>query len=376
MTSKDLEFHIAQVNSAIKLSRKKFRSDRKKEVYQNLINLFKAIKKSEYQKFDITRLKTCRALLNIIYVQIEFLDYKYLTEIPFQIISCLNVVKSDWIDNPDLFSIVFSNNSKGLTDYYNWSLDERSINEINRICNTLGFNIRYDHGLIHISQPRFFTNDFLSSIPVYHELGHFIDSNYGISRYAVDDPSFKPQKYDSTNYSKHQLYSYMAEHFADLFSAQYLTNLMVKVLNFISFGNSESFDHPSTDNRISIIEAFISGTGTPEDLEIVSQLKKATKVQTKRKLNERDLIIREKIPSSNPFELDKQVKLSEPHEVHALYSFGWENFNESEIFSEKYPLPYDRLKRINFLIKKSIDLTIPRPKYIDLSTILPHHWLP
>lgn len=376
MTSKDLEFHIAQVDSVIKLSRKKFRSDRKKEVYQNLINLFQAIKNSEYHQYDILRLNFCRDLLNIIYVQVEFLDYKYLKDIPFQLISCLNNVVDDWIDNPELFSIVFSSNSKGLTDYYNWNLDERSINSINRLCNSLGFGVNYDHGLIHISQPRYFTNDFLSSIPVYHELGHFIDANYGISRYALDDAKFQLQKYKAKNHDKEQLYSYMAEHFADIFAAQYLTDLMTKVLNYTSFQVPNSYEHPSTSNRIAIIETFLNGSGTSENLEIVHQLKKATKIQTKRKLVERELLIREKTPSLNPFELDKKVMLSEPAEVHTLFSLGWNNFNEGGYFVEKYPQPVDRLNRINFLIGKTIDLSITRNRFFDLSTILPLRWLP
>lgn len=378
MTSNDLEFHIAQVESLITQCRSKFQTSQKEQIYSNRIQLFNSIASSKYENFDIVKLKQSSFLLNFIAREIEFLDFKSKKEIPYKLIQCLNLILEDWIDDKHLFTIAFSSNSKNLTDYYTPVITETTLKSLNHVTESLGLNFVYEYGLIQISQPRFFINDFLSSIPTYHELGHFIDNNYGISEHASSKLPKNLSKHPIVN-SEKQRKDYLAEHFANIFAAQYLAELIIEKINFTSFGgkNDQEYSaHPSIEKRISIINTFLTNSGPDEDLEIINQLKESTKIKTGMKSFERELINRKIELTQNPFMLDKKVKLNASEELHSLFIEGWNSFYNSEKFKIRYPEPIKRLKRINKLIEQTIDSTMKAPNYFGLSTILPRHWLP
>ncbi|RLD66394.1 MAG: hypothetical protein DRI84_04925 [Bacteroidetes bacterium] len=371
MSREEFELNIAQVESVISSCRSSFRSKRQQAIYNNLIILFESIK-SKYTSFDFRQLLFCKFILHRVYIGIEFLNYESASNIPIQLIACLDLVMEDWIDNPNFFSIVFSHNSSALNEFHTWALNENDIASINRTCHKINLGATYDHGLIHISQPRFFNNDFLSNIPTYHEIGHFVEANYMISTNIIQDSTFIYQ--DSTSLNKLklsvkndriQLSSYLSEHFADIFAAQYLGNAMIENLNFVAMNGQPGPEHPSTNKRLKVISAFLTGSGDKEDLDIVERLKKATEIQTKRKHKQRELKDRRIPLSVDPFVTDKAAQLNNKNEVYDLVVRGWENFMSHTAFSRKYQNPTERNYRINKLIKKTIDITFINQNFIS-----------
>lgn len=189
MTRPEFELRIAQVDTVIRSCSYSFKNKTQEKSYKNLLALFKAIK-DRYTGYDVTKLNFCSQILDIVYTEIEYLDYKSDKDIPKHLIGCLEIALSDWIDNPDLFSFVFLSNNQSLHQFFTLTLDEDSIDKINRNCTYLNLGVEYNHSLIPITQSRFFNNSFLSNIPAYHELGHFIDSYYMISKKAVQSSTF------------------------------------------------------------------------------------------------------------------------------------------------------------------------------------------
>src|ERR1035437_2697498 len=133
MNYQKLELHITQIQRTIALCKNSFPNHSKKQVvYDNLIKLFNAIKKSNYHQFKIEDLDNTKGSLDIIYNGIQFLDYKDENEIPKRLIFCLNLALNDWIiDGTNKYYIVISHNNnlteflfvndldEGLVDAYN-----------------------------------------------------------------------------------------------------------------------------------------------------------------------------------------------------------------------------------------------------------------
>ena len=166
-----LELQIAQVERLIKNSRKKFSNKKKKEIYTNIIALFTNIKNSKYQSFSPSDLFYTKLALDIVFYSIEFLNYKTEKGIPKRLIFCLNKVLDDWILNgTDKYFIVVSYN-KTPDNFFIWGFDQEQLNGLQPLFKSL-FSVDYSQSLIQISKPKFLSNDYLSSIPLYHELGH------------------------------------------------------------------------------------------------------------------------------------------------------------------------------------------------------------
>lgn len=360
MTVSDLEFHIAQVDSVIKQCRKFFLSKEKRNIYSNRVNLFKGIANSNLDNFDIEKIQQARLLLHHIAQEIEFLDFRSIKEVPKKLIKCLRLVRDEWLDEPNHFTIVFSNNSKSLMHYYTLPFDVGKLDDLNHVCSALHLEENYKHGLIHISQPRFFINDFLSSIPVYHEMGHFIDNIYGISEHASNNLPNTLSKHLQIR-GKERL-NYIREHFANIFAAQYLSNSIIKKIDYSCLREDEktsgNLTHPSIIDRISIVNTSLTNSGPDEDFEIIDQLKESTKFKTGLKSGEKELLVRQVELKINPFTSEKAVKLEKKSEVHTLFFEGWNSFNDSVSYKNKYPEPLKRLNKINLLINKTLDKTL------------------
>jgi hypothetical protein len=370
MTRQEFELHIAQVETVIKNCRCNFKSKQHQEIYNNLISLFQAVK-TKYTNFDKLNLEFCnKFVLRKICLDVEFLHYEKKRDIPIHLISCLDLCLNDWIDNPDFFSITFSEKGIFFQEFMTLTYQDVLLNEINNWTRVY-LNNEYTHGLIQICQPRFFNHDFLSNIPCYHELGHFIENTYSVAFWIIKNKDFEYVTPTFTLRSRNkdeqsQLIHYLKEHFCDLFAVQYLGKVLSENLNFVAENHDYGTEHPSTMRRIAVIETFLSNSGDPNDLLIVSLLKEATKVQTRRRKLERELTDRRITLSTNLFLINKPVKLSIKNGIHNLIIKGWEHFMNSSDYTD----PTARNEHVNNLIQKSIIWTLTSGNYYSPKNIL------
>jgi hypothetical protein len=356
MNYSKVELHIFQVEKVIDSSRKDFPEAKKQEIYDGLMELFKAVKSKDLFNLTTNELEIARDALIDIFNGIEHLHYVNASDLPIELIYCLDLAIDDWIDDSqDYFVAVSYNNSA--YNFYIIALDEQSFFRKQINYQTL-FGKQYKQLLIQISKPKAVQNDFLGSNPVYHELGHFIDLNYQITRSLYRDPTYRTDLVDdhkTQKFTRSEHIIHLGEFFSDIFSAQYLGNSSTKILDYIAYNSKGGFTHPSTDKRISVVNTFLMGTGPKEDLQIIDALKKSTINRT----NGRELKVRYDDNYTTPFNGLTPIYLDTPPKIHGLLIHGWEYLESGLYIQEDKNDPTKKCERINKLIRESISLSMP-----------------
>ncbi|HEY4193941.1 MAG TPA: hypothetical protein VGM63_00280 [Mucilaginibacter sp.] len=351
-----LELQIAQVERLIANSRKKFRNKKKEQIYNSLILLFKNIKASDYTSFNSQELSISKLALDIVFYGVEFLDYKNENEIPKRLIFCLNRVLDDWIaTSTNEYFIVVSYN-KTPDQFFIRAYDEEQLRSIKLSLKYL-FNIEYTQSLIQISKPKFLFNDYLSSVPLYHELGHFIDKNYQITKSLSKEPGFTGLDFTETHFS---------EFFADIFAAQYIGKSSTAPLDELK--KTSSTTHPSNAQRVEVVNTFIDGTGSTWSMKIVKELNRICEIRTAgRKL---EIRFEELKNEENPFiSLTPQI-IGSSKKLHSLFNLGWQHWlNLDSPVRKKYTRYSDCSYVINKLIRDSVKLTMQHAEASKLKKI-------
>ncbi|WP_157861918.1 hypothetical protein [Methylobacterium sp. Leaf361] len=111
----------------------------------------------------------------------------------------------------------------------------------------------YDPLLVLIGVPRIYRHKPVFCIPLYHELGHFVDNTLGVCNYSL-------LKLPPPTPAHRQLEWYhRREYFADLFCACYTGRASARTLETIAPNAPPSLTHPATAVRVALIEDFLAG---------------------------------------------------------------------------------------------------------------------
>lgn len=342
MNYKTIELQVLQLEESFSKSRSNIYSDKKKEVhFIELFNLFSAIKESNYRLFDQSEIDLHFQILNYIFKGLEFLDNSTLNIIPYEIISCLQIALEDWI-TADNFIIVTSLSNRNLDFLFESENAEFYKNLNDHI--EVRYNIKITNRLIKIVLPKVLSRDYLSIVVLYHELGHFIDTELHISQKIIIN------KYGSLPiYTQSQIkeYKHFMEFFADLFAAQYINNASNLFLNYIAYDNPDSDTHPSTSKRIEVVNDFLSFKTISEITEINSALLNSGFETMK---------IRHKEININKSDFQNLIpqKIKNNEELHYIFKLGWDFWNTSETNFLKNFNARQKYQVINNLIEKSI----------------------
>lgn len=357
MQYQKLELHLAQVERAITHFRSKFPHKKKTEIYEGLIQLFQAVKTSSYKTLSPDDLNGAKLALDVVFYGIEHLDYKNEREIPKRLIYCLNEVLNDWITNgTESYYIVVSYN-KTPDNFVMRAWDEGVVKQLDLYFKTL-FGVGYTQSLIQISKPRFLIDDYIGSIPVYHELGHFIEKNYQVVKSLFRDRAFLLTLAPAFAANLLTAQMHYEEHFADIFAAQYIGKSSIEPLNYIAYNARKQGNgtHPSNERRIEVVNAFLLGSGAADVMQIVNDLKKYTLIRTGRELEIRNIALN---TAENPFEILRPLKLDQTQKLHSLYLQGWSSWlDPNSTIRKKYTAHLECCSIINSLIRDSIRLTM------------------
>lgn len=355
-----LELHLSQCEIFLHKASNNSYSDTDKQSYQkNLFLLFDAIKENIPDPLDDSNLFIIQEHLNFIAKSLEFLMDSTLNTIPFEVVSCLNLAMNDWIPE-NTFIIVTSLNN----DIDAYSFDEKLANEDYIYSSMLAsYGIKFEKRLVQINLPLILAKDYFSSVILYHELGHFIDLYYCISKRMATELI----KYPPTEWTKIQgffdfrqdpsfvnrLKNHLGEYFCDLFAAQYIGQTSNDYLKYLeSKGADRSYSsHPSSNNRLKVVTAFLEGKPNVLGDKIKTYIKEIT---------QRDLIKRFKVTNSEDFYHFLPLELKTSAELHGVFSYAWKIWLDGpEIFKTnagiESNLPSKTIyKSLNNLIEKSI----------------------
>lgn len=340
MDQRDIQRHLAQLSRCIKKpSVNRYSDPRKDEYHKKLHELFLQIYNEDLTKFSTNDLWNRKVIIDFIFANIQFLDNSTLTISPFEIVYCLERSLEEWI--PGGKFIVATTLSNNLNEFYFDSTLTSSKAIFDFIKNQ--YNVEFEYKLIQISLPRFFVHDYLANVALYHELGHFIDSYFAISKTVVNNQILdgKINPAHRTNSVNHYM-----EYFADIFAAQYIGNSLNNFINYIAFNSTASFTHPATSDRLKMVQEFLKGNHSEPTIDL---LRKETKSRTGL-----DLEIRHVQLKTTDFESLIPLNVSNIKELHSVFEAGW-NFWKSQPNKVVDSFGVERsYKIVNNLIEKTI----------------------
>ncbi len=265
------------------------------------------------------------------------------SEIPYEVEYCLNLALTDWINEECVISTALLNDR----DYHFYPADTwKSINLLLPNFHYSGFNKL----LIQIALPRIYRHKPLYYIPLYHELGHFLDSHYKITDATfLEIPPPQGKSPQETQAIKQIETMHRMEFFADLFASAYLGDEYHKFLEKIAPNHSTSNTHPATQIRVKVAKEFLSGTSN----QIIDVYQKVLK-----KLGVKNLEIKYSSPDLNTtFGNLRPYTIESSSEVHGLFGSAWAYYDQAiqktgEPWSEIEETDISRI--INDLTEKSI----------------------
>ncbi|MBN2634766.1 MAG: hypothetical protein JXR61_00750 [Prolixibacteraceae bacterium] len=367
-----LRLHFSQLIKAWEKSKHNQYFDKGKVDYQNTLrNLIKAISEEDFHSFNPAEVEERRIVINFVFKSLGILDSSTTNQFPFEIIYCLQHSLDEWMSSvPNKFVIVTSL-INSYDDFYSFdgdlALDDLAYNIIQKT-----YDIEFKYRLIQINLPKFLSRDYFSNIILYHELGHFIDYKYQITKpLAIEiQKKFNNNEYDPTeikeldqffpyNYwekeYKQILTFHLGEYFSDLFAAQYIGKFSENLLNYVTgplFIHSMSHQHPSTKNRSELVKIFLENRNS----HLVDNFKNVINLTSEKEL---------KIRFSQTVNYDNFIKLipidiSDATELSSIFVAAWDLFsnynNQIEKFNNfSYEMkPSKVYEIINNLIEKSI----------------------
>lgn len=368
-----LNLHLIQVRKALNKSKNNIYSDVEKHNYHNnLDELFKKINESVESKSAFRDDEIIRYQRQIVFIfkSLEFLDSSTLNLIPYEIVKCLQYAMEEWLGPEDKYIIVTSlvNNISGYSFDPSIAFDDDLFREFE-----IEYSIIFSHRLVQINLPRALSRDYLASVVLYHELGHFIDFRYAISETACKDVFFRLLTDSSTvrnyrglfpyidelisklnsqegEYLKYVFLNHMREYFADIFASQYIGYSSNHYLSYLTSRSSATLPtHPSTINRVTIVEQFLNNS----DSLFINSLNEVVQ-----KITSNGLGTRYSTPNSHEFLNFLPINVSSISEIHGLFMLGWnlwlKEWDESNAARGKLIQKKDVYNIINNLIEKTI----------------------
>lgn len=356
MDYRTIELQILQLEESFSKSRSNIYSDIKKEThFSELHALFEAIRVSKYHDFNEGEINLHYQILNYIFKGLEYLDNSTLNIIPYEIVSCLQIALDEWIleDNFIIVTSLSNRNSEFLFESDNLEI----FNNLN-----LDISVRYGlnitNRLIKIVLPKALSRDYLSTVVLYHELGHFVDTELHISSKIILSKYWHLPELSQDQIKE---YRHFMEYFADLFASQYINDASNLYLNYIAYNAPDCDTHPSTVKRIQVVNSFLSGKSCAELNEINNALVASGNQQFK---------IRHKVINISRSDFQNLIpqKINDNEELHYIFKLGWDFWNTSEKNFLRNFGPRQKYNVINNLIEKSISNYTIKQKWQEISS--------
>lgn len=367
-SQKMLLLQFSEVEELISKTRGDTYSDNNKANYHNnLIKLFDGIKSLNLGSLDDNAIQEIRSYIKFIFNCLVFLRDSTLNSIPFEIVKCLNNAMEDWVKSEDYIIVT------GLTkDLYDFSFFiDYSRNDVFYKSIKIKFDVEFRQKLVQINLPITLSKDYISTVPLYHELGHFIEKQFDVAKYALtllveralfrheDFGKYFPSLYERTlkedapiDQNHYQMtYNHLMEYFCDLFAAQYIGLTSNIYLNSISTNNIGVFSHPATPHREAMVNDFLEMKSNL----IIDIFNEILAALVGKKLEKRF----ETLESSDFFNLIPVVAKNDA-ELHGIFEYGWNiwlsSFEEfSPMLGEVQDVPGSKIYMIiNSLMEKSI----------------------
>jgi hypothetical protein len=261
---------------------------------------------------DDKRIERLKEYISFLQESLTYLEDSTLNITPYETIFCLKQVLKDWDDSPP----IIATSLKAGNYHFKGALSQNSA--LADLIKT-EFDIDFTEELVQIGIPQLEVYNYLYNIAIYHEVGHYIDQLYSIS-YSTGNEIYYIKEDKSK--SEEATINHLAEHFCDLFAAQYVGSLITEYLEFKAENDSDSETHPSTKSRVKVVNDFLN----EEPNAIVDLLINAVEQSA----DDRVLKVRYKEPSTENFEKYLPHIIVDEEELHGVYQTAWKTWRERE----------------------------------------------
>lgn len=344
MNNQTFELELVQLEELFAKSRSNRYSDSRKNLFfKELYEVFNCIIKCNYSSFDIHSKIEHRAIFNFLFNGLEFLDSSTLNIIPYEIVYCLGEALKDWVPADDLVIVTSLSQRRGDIWFEGW--EEEEVRNIKELIYSK-YSIYISKRLIRISLPKSLSRDYLAGVVLYHELGHFVDSELNITNKIFYEKYGKTYS-EITTLEEYRFYHYQKEFFADLFASQYINDSSSSYLNHLAYNHGDSDSHPATKTRDEIVKKFLLGESCEEIDNIQNALIKSGNLL---------LEIRHEIiePKESDFINLIPQRISPIKQLHGIFKLAWDLWNGTESNFLKSFSRRQRYYIINNLTEKSI----------------------
>jgi len=175
-------------------------------------------------------------------------------ETPYEVVYCLKDALTRWkLGGAAIVTFMTEGHNFHLQPLDPWDFIEKSIANYD----SKGFKLV----VAMIGVPDLYAHKPVFCVPLFHELGHFVD----IGRYniTVTSLALNQNLVAAPGYNPQTEYFHRLEHFADLFAACFVGRSSVAALEAIAGAAAASQSHPSTVQRVAVVEAFLAGRNHP-----------------------------------------------------------------------------------------------------------------
>jgi hypothetical protein len=340
MLPKLLELHFSQLQSEWSVSKYNSYSDlRKQDYHGNLEKIISYLEKEDFSALDDTQINQRFYVIFFVFKSLEFLNHSTTSTIPFELVFVLELALKDW--SPSDEYLIVTSLINGMNEFsFDNSLTffDLVYQEIELLC-----GVKFKNRLVQINLPESTSRDYLANVVLYHELGHFVEKKYAITRVIYieliaaikagldgvefDDllkyfPYLKQQElveWFDNNYSSQNLFAmHISEYFCDLFASQYIKDCSNYYLEYITLNQGDySNTHPSTVNRIIFINEHLSNRPGYTLNQFTRIIKNITGIEVSYKAQDF---------TSDSFEKLIPVAINESKELHALFIYGWQTW--------------------------------------------------
>ncbi len=301
------------------------------------------------QEYPSTPTEVSKNLLESIWTASKYLIGSTTKTIPYELVYALSTALRDWNIGNNIVTTA-------LIDEFNFYFQGIDPNFKKLVKSYL--TIEISHDLIQIALPKLYIHKPLYSIPLYHELGHFIDNHKRITSYSrLLHPL--PGKYHEQVEVAHR-----QEFFADIFSASYTGLASVIFLNEFAANAVETHSHPSTKQRVEVMTSFLEGKSNGITDIFYNTLTK---------LGLPPLMRRYEVPKLvECFNNIRPYCIKNKKELHGILEAGWNYLltrdSEPDSGFNEISDEFEPAKIINDLIEKSIRNMILQEKWDNGST--------
>lgn len=332
-----LHLEIAQTGKALSKAQNNVYSNPELTKYQSfLTEIFSRIQVEVQQQPNLStsEIKKYKGFLEFIFKNLEYLEGSTLNFSPFELVFCLNLALKDWLDDQNYVIVTnLSNNIKAF-HFDPWLLQNGAqiLEDI-----VLNYDEKPNVSLVQVTLPGMLVRDYLTSIVLYHELGHFVDEKYkftlklsrilGDALYFEDTDAIKKSDFipyfpegsldKEINYER--IKDYLSEYFCDLFAAQYLGKGYMEYLFYVTEGSSRhSSRHPSSQLRKKVYNDFMED----EDNPIIHFFQ----TYLPQEINGKILMRRHDTIHSTDFGDLLPLEITNEATLHGVFSYGWDTW--------------------------------------------------